>query len=426
MSLQPYRDPKPSARIIQVMGHVNRFVILPGLIKLADIDFPAADLDRIRQAVNPSTAAFVAPAHPEYLTDWMIDKELQRRVSPMMAGWAASEIVNSSPLAQRFWLANGLIANVPGAGGKAYSVRHARQGHGVLLHPEGGVNWQAEHIWPLHPGAIDMAVTLAQQLGADDDPRPVYVVPLVWRLRFTGNVHHALVEEMRYIERQLSLTTWPSSNPAERLAQLLGALLTRRAHALGLRRPAFDPTQPGAEYFPAQQQIVTEIRARLAATYGPLSDDPMHALRAVQRGMRRRAQADPDRIAQDRELLMELLRLSRLDESLYGRDTLSQEQIAEVLKATRAVSVTEGFRNQLHNLMPRAVARRVAHIRVAEPIDIRGALASGSTSSVLLRELRHRLQRAQDDLGAELEPMVSPHRLCNVMATERNGYAAAV
>lgn len=416
MSLLPYRDPNPSPRLIRAMGHLNRLVILPRYVGLSGIDFPAADVERLRQAVNPGTAAFLTPSHPEFLTDWMIDKELSRRCSPLMASWAAQDIVNSSPMAQRFWLANGLIANTPGGGGKAYSLRHARTGHGVLLHPEGAVNWQAEKIWPLHPGAIDMATSLTQQLIHEEDPRPVFVVPLVWRLRFTSNVQHALLREMDYIERHLALQVLPTVDTAERLSRLLGALLARRARELGLRQPDLGAMHPGDGYFSAQDEILVEIRARLSRRHGPLGTEPMQVLRTVHRGLRRQSRVDAELCAYDTELLTEFLRLSRLDASLYGRETLTQEQVAEILKGTRALAVTSGWRNAAHNLLPRAVGRRVAHIRVAEPMDIRSAVAADSSSAELTALLRRRLQRAQDSLGDELEPVIGPHRIANPMA----------
>ncbi len=410
-----------------VLGHVNRFFVLPYAVRVSRVDLPSDDLGRLRGALNPGTAAFLAPGHPEFMTDWMIDKELSRRFAPRLASWAAQDIVNASPMAQKFWLANGLIANTPGGGGKAYSLKNARAGHGVLLHPEGAVNWQAEHISPLHPGAIDMAASLAQAFSAEGDPRPVFVVPMVWRMRFTTDVSRALVAEMEHIERACDLPAGPTAQPAERLASVLGALLAERAHRLGLQRPDLPATGVGGEYFAAQAQVVTEIRGRLSAAYGALGDDPMHALRTIGRGLRRRANSDPAGAAQDRALMMELHRLSRINPSLYAKDTLTQEQIAEILKGTRAAVVTSGLRNRLHNLIPRAVASRVAHIRVADPIDIRQAMADGTTSATLVAALRQRLQKAQDTLGATLEPALSRFRLTNPMATrEGNGYAAAV
>src|SRR5262245_52174764 len=104
-----YRDPRPSPALIRALGPVNQHFVLRGLLRLAELDVPAADLARLRAAVNPSTAAFLGPNHPEFFTDWMLDKEISRRVSPLMAHWAAFEIVNMNPPAQWFWLRNNLI-----------------------------------------------------------------------------------------------------------------------------------------------------------------------------------------------------------------------------------------------------------------------------------------------------------------------------
>ncbi len=419
MTLLPYRDPAPSPTLMRLMGHVNRFAVLPRIVRVSALDLPAADLERLRSAVNPGTAAFLTPGHPEYLTDWMIDRELSRRVAPQLVSWAAQEIVNGSRLAQRFWLANGLIANTPRGGGKTYSLGRARAGHGVLLHPEGAVNWQAERIAPLHPGAIDMAMTLARVMEAEGDRRPVFVVPMVWRLRFTANAGVSLLKEMCHIERACGLSVWPSHHPAERLAMLLGSLLAQRAHRLGLPRAELAEGLAASQYFTAQALMLADIRVILSETYGPLADDPMHALRTVQRGMRRRTDMDPVATARDRALMTEFRRLSRIDPMLYGRATLTQEQIAELLKGTRAAVVTSGLFNTLHNnYLPRAVAPRIAHIRVADPLDIRAAVADGATAAALTDVLRSRLQGAQDALGHELERWVAPFRLPNPMAVE--------
>ena len=185
--------------------------------------------------------------------------------------------------------------------------------------------------------------------------------------------------------------------------------------------------KPGRRYCDAQAEIITEIRGRLSKSSGPLDDDPMHAMRTIGRGIRRRANVDPESAARDRALMMELHRLSRIDPALYGKDTLTQEQIAENLKATRTALVTSGFRNRLHNFLPRAVAPRVAHVRVAEPMDIRALIASGVSATSMLTALRSLLQDAQDALGTELEQTVRPFRQPSIMAPRlSNGYAAAV
>src|SRR6185295_19348261 len=98
-----YRDPAPNPALIRALGPVNRHLMLRRMLRLTTFSIPAPDLARLRDAVNRGTAAFLGPNHPEFMTDWLIDKEVSHRVSPLMAHWASHEIVNGSPLAQRFW-----------------------------------------------------------------------------------------------------------------------------------------------------------------------------------------------------------------------------------------------------------------------------------------------------------------------------------
>lgn len=126
--------------MIRALTPVARILFLRGLMKVQAIDFPATDEARFRAYVNDGTAAFIAPNHPEFLTDWLLDKELSVRHAPLMASWATHEVVNGMGAAmQWFWSSNNLIAQIPGAGGAAgknHSVGWALQGHAVLLHPE--------------------------------------------------------------------------------------------------------------------------------------------------------------------------------------------------------------------------------------------------------------------------------------------------
>src|SRR5262245_23132371 len=106
-----YRDPRPVPWMIAAVGVLNRHLMLRRVLKLAAIEFPDADRARLREAVRRGTAAFLGPVHPEFTTDWLLDKEVSRLASPLMAHWASYEIVNASPAAQWFWLRNNLIAN---------------------------------------------------------------------------------------------------------------------------------------------------------------------------------------------------------------------------------------------------------------------------------------------------------------------------
>ena len=415
-----YRDPSPAPWLIHALGVVNRVCVLGSLMKLRRFDLPAADLARLKAAVNPGTLAFLGPVHPEFLTDWMVDKELSRRVSPLMAHWASYEIVNASPAVRAFWLANNLIANVPGGGGKAYSVAWAARGHGVLLHPEGTATWQGERISPLLPGIVDMAWDAAAQLRAQGDARPIWLVPIAWRLAFVGDASRGLAHEISRIERGLRL---PQSQGAltARFAALMCRLLVRQCERLELAPPRFPATDEGRGYFAAQARVLAELCRLLAARYGTLDADLTRAQFQLRKAMRERAATDPDGVRRDRSRLMELQRLAGFDPALYDRPRLAQERVAEVLKRTRSSLLTHGFRNALHNTVPVAVAGRVVHVRVPEPIAVHAAVATSRPESeaavrvALLAEHRARLQAALDTLGHELAPAAERHAIENAL-----------
>src|SRR5437588_289389 len=112
---RPFIAPRPNPTLMRALGLVNRVSMLKGLpvlrrvpglralplvrghFRIQSVDIPAADRDRLRQAVNERTAAFLTPNHPEFGFDWMMDKEISTFVAPQMASWAAHEIVATAP-----------------------------------------------------------------------------------------------------------------------------------------------------------------------------------------------------------------------------------------------------------------------------------------------------------------------------------------
>jgi hypothetical protein len=338
-----------------------------------------------------------------------------------MAHWASYEIVNASPLARAFWLANNLIANVPGGGGKEYSVRWAGQGHGVLLHPEGTATWQAERVAALLPGIVDMAWETAGRLAAANDPRPVFLVPVVWSILFTSDARRGLARDMQRIERGLALPRGDRLPPHERFAALMRNLLVRQCERLGLARP--DLHRAGG-YFAAQAAALGELRATLAERYGELDPDVTRAQFQLRKAIRERAADDPEGVRRDRGRLMELIRLAGFDPAVYHRPRLAQERIAEVLKRTRSSLLTRGLRNALHNTLPVAAGPRIAHVRVPEPIPVHTGWSADAPEggaearTALLTEHRSRLQRALDALGGQLSGLRERFALANPLSRE--------
>jgi hypothetical protein len=416
-----YRDPCPSAALIRAVGWLNRLLVLPHLTRLASFDLPGADLERLRSAVRPGTAAFLGPNHPEFFTDWMIDKELSSRVSPLMAHWASYEIVNVSPLAQWLWLRNNLIANVPGGGGREYSIRWALAGHGVLLHPEGTASWHGEQVGPLMPGIVDLAWETCARARAANRDVPVLLVPVVWRLHFVGDVSSGLAREMAHIERSLELAPGEGMQVGERFAALQANLLGHQCETLGLPAPSAPAGLRGAEYFAAQEAVAAAIARELESRGARVEHDPARIMHRA----RRSARAAPERPERerDRRLYLELWRLEGFPRALYDTPALTQEAIAENLKRIRSVFVTRGRGDALHNVVPVPVGRRAARVRVPEPIVVHEAFAAagdaGTTKARLLETLHARLQGTLDALNVELAPLLGRYRRANPLWTGR-------
>lgn len=430
--LETFRTPKPSPWLIGALAPVNRVLCLGGTPVLRDlpgagfvpfargftdirrIDLPPEDKARLLGAVNPETAAFLTPNHPEFFTDWMLDKEILARVAPLSANWATHTVVNGlGGLAQAFWLKNNLIAQIPGAGGaegRAHSVRWAVRGHGVLLHPEGQVGWHGDWIGPLFSGAVDMAAQAGRELGLLGGQRTAFVVPVVWKLKFQKDAAAGLSREMDYVERRLQLQPGSWHQPlGERVHAAYDALLARdEAVWLG--------TASTGSYGSRQKRVLAGLAEQLAAnlrSHGadlPTGTaDAAQLLRVGDRWLRAvdRRHGYRDQI---QRLLRDTRRLMRFRPELYPHAELTQEQVAECIKRLRNDYCEGTLRDSVNRFLPRPAAARTAYVRVPQPINItallkgRAALETDETERVV-RDLRARMQAALDGINAEIEPL---------------------
>ena len=414
-----YRDPTPSPFLMRVLEPVNRRLLLPAVLGVRKIDLPPADEQRLRAAVRKDTAAFLAPNHPEFLTDWLIDKELARRVSPLMAHWAAREIVNRNPLEQSFWLRNNLIANVPGGGGKDYSIRWAMAGHGVLLHPEGKPTWNPGWVAPLLPGVVDLAWETVRALDAEGRATPVYVVPIVWLLRFDRDASRGLHGEMEHVEQALRLESGKALALEKRFEALLWAILLRRREVFGFLGPVGGSALPPHDYFEAQESLSNLLLDTLETRFGAQQGDLEEKLRGLRRAIRTQWEENPESVRLDRKRMREIERLQHFSRAVYDREHLTQEDLAATLKHTRAALLPG---ETLRNMVPVPAASRTAHVRVLEPIDARARRSQGDEAAARtawLEEIRAQMQQALDRLGAELASRRKPARLSNPFWTRK-------
>ena len=396
-----FQPPRPNRFLMGILGYINRWFLLVGLpvlrhvpfardlpgirgyFWLREIDFPDPDRERLHRAVNPGTAAFIGPNHPEFGLDWMMDKEISTIVAPRMASWASHDIIQSAP---GFWLRNNLVSNTGGADAMRISVDWALQGEGVLLHPEGSVHWTADKVHPLFNGIAEMACEAARQTGPAG--RPVYIVPVVWRLRYVDDIAESLHREMALIERYLGLPRTDGPNVSERFRALQENILLRQMRVFG-----FEPGWvSGLDFFARQDAFGDWLMEDLETRY------TIERCESVDRLIARFRRAIPRPWRNKRSPSRSWLRGFSRD--VYARKPLTQEQMAESLKRHRASLVRRGWKNTLHNFLPAPHGPRVAHVRVPEPILVDAArAASGGQAYIhaLVTVVHDRMQAALAD-----------------------------
>ncbi|MEO8334081.1 MAG: hypothetical protein ABI664_03860, partial [bacterium] len=375
--------PRPNGVLMGLLGVVNRWFLLQGLPLLRhipivrdlplvhgyfwvrDVDIPVQDRRNLEAAVNRGTVAFIGPNHPEFGTDWMVDKEISTRVAPRMASWADRGIVAGAP---RFWGMNNLVANDGGEAAKGYSVEWALQGEGVLLHPEGSVRWTNDRVHALFPGIAQMAISAAERTE-----KPVYIVPVVWKYRFVGDVSRRMHREMQILERGLELPRGESTSVALRFHAL-------QMNVLAMRMKRFGFADIAGDFFDRQLAFQHHLVDTLAQRYdadGAESVDKriariVRAIRSEQSALGRDAATTDARAVLKEHLAMaeEAKRLGEFDRECYGSATLSQEQLFESLKRMRDRMLRGGWKNGIAIMMPRPFGPRVVHVGVPDAIRV--------------------------------------------------------
>ncbi|PBB30622.1 hypothetical protein EOA60_22330 [Mesorhizobium sp. M1A.F.Ca.IN.020.06.1.1] len=407
--------PRPNPALIKVMTIVNRIVMLRGVPGFRDllpfnrlaglrgvanirhIDFPVADQQKLHACCGEGQATFITPNHPEFFTDWMIDKEIVSRVSPLAASWATHGVVNGlGRLMQKFWLANNLIAQIPGnsEAAKAHSVDWALKGHGVLLHPEGSVGWHGNHVAPLLPGAVEMGLAALKRGRETNKDFKVWVAPVVWKLAFIGNVERPLARECAYVEKKLKMESVAAGSLPERVYSIYSGLLSLDEQACGLIAEA------GASFASRQQRVLAELGLRLADAVAAEPDLDLAELLRRSRRWLREGKADADEQKRVRKLAETIQRVQRVGSWAFANQTITQEEIAEHLKRIRNDYCKGALRDSINRFIPQPAGPRCAHIRVPEPLALHAY--DGSVEEALA-VLRSRMQEAVSRIVTKLE-----------------------
>jgi hypothetical protein len=400
-ALQTFVPPHPRPRLIRVLGAVNRHVILPRWCRIGGVHLPASEEAALRADVASGAPMFFVPNHPEYFADWMLDKWLLDRVAPRMANWADPGVVNGmGRLMQKFWLGNNIVAAVRGdesAKAIEHSVAWACAGNGVLLHPEGGVNWDNEAVGALFPGAARMAVDAARRHPSGQ----AMLAPLAWYLRFRDDVTPQLHAEIDDLAKRLHVAPL-DGNPAQRTVFLLQSLVERVARRFGLT--ARNPLM--MQYDPRERlvEVLATLNAALVSQWS-ISLDIVAGESPVTRAARvaRRMRDTKHPLAREDAMLLESL--AKLDASVLSAEELTQEQIAHRLRRIRQDWVRGKTSDAIARMAPRGLATRDAVIAVAPRVSVTGADDPALITAQVHAALTNAVQVARERAHAQFGPV---------------------
>lgn len=348
--------------ILRVIPFLNKIPGIKGFCRIGEINFSDKDRVTLRQYLNSQNGFFIVPNHPELYTDWMIDKYICGKYAPQTACWATHEIVNGmGPKMQKFWLNNNLVAAIPGTGNdeaKQYSIDSALRGDGVLLHPEGKVSWTSDVIQNLFSGSIEMAKKVAEQ-------KKTYLVPIVWKLKFTKNVEKKLHQEIDYIENYFKSISSQNKPISQRLVDIHIALFDfiSNKHCVKLN---------SNNLFELILVLINKANDFIGAEYLPLDVLNFATLEVYWKTVKRKSlntQLEEGNKKQFKSLNKTINSLFIFKINCYSKE-LTQEHIAECLQRIRVEFLNKGFRNKFHQFVPIPIEKRVALMKVCEPILI--------------------------------------------------------
>ena len=412
--LDLFAPPRPWPAFSRAMSWVNRFLMLHGIPLLRDVPFLNSvpgirgltgirtivaeqhGFARLKNLVSSGDPVFILPNHPEFFTDWMLDKDIIARAAPEAASWATNGVVNGMGNAmQTFWLWNNLIAQIPGdsAGPKAYSVDWASRGKGVLLHPEGMVGWHPDWIGPLMPGAADMAKECATKTA-----RPAWLQPVVWKIIFNGDVSRQLAREMAYVERRLKLKPRPELDPAGRAHQAYIALVDRDLSAHGLH--VVDSMSLKEKLETLQMVLAMELSKWLKEEALPI--DHVALISRVRKkirtdGVRTDVTSKVTRIADT------LQKHRRLGAFAFEKSRISQEETAAHIKRLRNDWCKGTLRDTTNAFLPQPAGLRTAHLRFPEPVEV----LAGADAAITMASVRQAMQTTLNAINSEFEVQTS-------------------
>lgn len=225
--------------------------------------------------------------------------------------------------------------------------------------------------------------------------KPVYLAPVVWKLKFNKNINPELHQEINYIENNLKLKYSFNKDIETRLLNLFKNILEKINNKYQLNVLFYNITQ-------YHEDIKTTLLSKLNYLYSIDDEQGEDRVKTLTKILKNSSKFD---YIYEKKVLKDFNKLLAFDFSYFDKEYLTQENIAEILKNIRIQFCTKGIRNIIHKFIPIPVSSRTAYIKIPQPILLNDIIDQHSEiediKNEALNKMKTSLQNTLDDINQE-------------------------
>jgi hypothetical protein len=254
-----------------------------------------------------------------------------------------------------------------------------------VVFPEGEVYSQNDSLLAFQAGVFQLALLALDDMAKSGTQSPLYVQPVAIRYRFVEDMGKSIIESLQRLEEKLALPSPPPGDTYQRLRRIGHAVLAAAEDAYKLPRGSPDDMNPRIDA--VREKIVERVAETLdmdPALLGKTLPDKMRALSNRVNGVVLE-EHEPTSPYSEALLRQEADRIKPLSQDLrrlanwlavrdgYVGELATQERMVDTL-----------WRLESEVLGKRIITgERECHVRLAEPIDLRGYLQTPRKEAIV-------------------------------------------
>lgn len=398
---EPYQffAPKPNRLVMGCAGLVNRWHILPGTLRIAQVEVSCPDV--VRRARREGKRVLFVPNHPSH-SDSQTMFEVQRRLGVRSMFMAAYDAFFAGR--RRSWLLRRLgVFSVDRESSDKQSLNQAIRTlvegrYALTIFPEGNVYLHNDLVTPFHEGAFYVAWKALQELQKSDANADVLICPVSLKFTHMTDCRPQLYEMLRQVAGAAGTEFDEAKPPVDEIRRIGAESLKKTLRQRGIRIVE-EPGLPLPQLIQSSaDSLLQSLEKKIGVQAGP-TDELFDRIRRIRREVHR-IRVNPERAA-DHEVAA-----AWANEAMTALRVVSYSgQYLDHSTLDRFAETAEKLVEDIYSRMGQAYAERCAYVRVSEPISLAGFLADwpGKPKDAiqdLARRCEAEVQQGIDDINS--------------------------